>query len=207
MGLRELKAERTRRRIAEVATDLFLGQGFEETTMEQIAEQAEVGSTTLYRYFPSKDVLALEPLRMHLELGDVLRSRPIDEPLAESLGAILLELTNTNAAEADRFAAIRRVIDNTPGPRAKLWDFMAESRDGLAAAIAERTGGDKLALEVALTAMVVFATLEYASNRWSAGDQSGSNRAATEEVLAELSGVRIILPALPAKVATSARTR
>ncbi len=201
MGLRELKAERTRRRIAEVATDLFLGQGFDETTMEQIAEQAEVGSTTLYRYFPSKDVLALEPLRPHLEVGDVLRSRPTDEPLAESLGAILLDLTNTNADEADRSAAIRRVIDNAPGPRAKLWDFMTESRDGLAAAIAERTGGDPKAPDVALTAMVVFATLEYASGRWSAGDQSVSNREVTEQVLAELSGVGIVLPALPAKVA------
>ncbi|MGW6282592.1 TetR/AcrR family transcriptional regulator [Kribbella sp. NPDC055071] len=197
MGLRELKAERTRRRIVEVATDLFVGKGFDETTMEQIAEQAEVGSTTLYRYFPSKDVIALEPMRGFLELGDALRARPRDEPLDEALGAIMLELTLLQGDDADRLAAVRRVIDNAPGPRAKLWDLIAQGRADLSAAIAERMDREAGAKDADLTALVVLITLEYAWDRWLAGGRKASREKAVEEVLAEVSRVRIVLPIPP----------
>ena len=57
MGLREVKAARTREHIVDVAIELFIAQGYDQTTMEQIAEKAEVAPSTLYRYFTSKDLL------------------------------------------------------------------------------------------------------------------------------------------------------
>ena len=84
------KAARTRQTMAAVALELFLRNGFDETTMEQIAERAEVGTTTLYRYFPTKDQLLLDPLVEAIDPAPYLRARPTDERLEISLGEALL---------------------------------------------------------------------------------------------------------------------
>src|SRR6188768_4112648 len=59
VGLRETKMERTRRFIAESAFDLFVAQGYDDTTIEQIAAAAEVGTRTLYRYYSTKEALVV----------------------------------------------------------------------------------------------------------------------------------------------------
>jgi AcrR family transcriptional regulator len=197
MGLREVKAERTRKRIVDVAIELFLSQGFDETTMEQIAEHAEVGSTTLYRYFPSKDLLALDPLNTGLELGNALRRRPLSEPLAESLGAVVIDTLGVDIGEFDRFAALRRIVDSAPGPRAKLWDLLAQALDNLTGALAERMGRDESSLEVAFTSRIVFTVWELAWERWWATDHSLSREAMADELLTEINRMQLTLPISP----------
>ncbi|MCD4700401.1 MAG: TetR/AcrR family transcriptional regulator [Candidatus Aegiribacteria sp.] len=59
MGLREIKKERARRAILEAARDMFFNRGFDETTIEEIAEEAEVAVGTVYNYFDSKSTLIL----------------------------------------------------------------------------------------------------------------------------------------------------
>jgi AcrR family transcriptional regulator len=57
---RERKKARTRRELAAIADRLFMRQGFDETTLEQIAQEANVSVRTVSRYFESKTRLALE---------------------------------------------------------------------------------------------------------------------------------------------------
>ncbi len=59
LGLRERKKARTRAAIQEHALKLFGRQGYDATTMEQIADAAEISESTLYRYFPTKEDLVL----------------------------------------------------------------------------------------------------------------------------------------------------
>lgn len=59
MGRRERKKLETRRRIFRVAFDLFATKGFEETTVEEIAEAADVAKGTVFNYFPNKRALLL----------------------------------------------------------------------------------------------------------------------------------------------------
>lgn len=54
LSRRERKKQEIRRRIFQAAFNLFLEQGFEETTVEQIAERADVGKGTVFNYFPRK---------------------------------------------------------------------------------------------------------------------------------------------------------
>jgi hypothetical protein len=73
-GLRERKRARTRQAIAAAALDLFDRQGFAQTTIQQVAEAADVSARTVSGYFPRKEDLAfpgeeeaLEALAVELE--------------------------------------------------------------------------------------------------------------------------------------------
>jgi AcrR family transcriptional regulator len=59
IGLRERKKRSAMRRIQEVALDLFDERGFENVTIEQIAEAAEVSPSSVYRYFGTKEQVVL----------------------------------------------------------------------------------------------------------------------------------------------------
>ncbi|MCK4581508.1 MAG: TetR/AcrR family transcriptional regulator [Dehalococcoidia bacterium] len=76
--LREKQREKRGREILDAATELISARGYEETSMENIAGQAEVGVATLYNYFGSK-----------LELLHALFDRYIDEQLEE--GRVVIE--------------------------------------------------------------------------------------------------------------------
>ncbi|EHQ89642.1 TetR/AcrR family transcriptional regulator [Desulfosporosinus youngiae] len=66
-GLSEGRAERkkkeTRQKIIKAALDLIQRQGFDKTTMEQIAEEADVARKTLYNHFPVKEAIVDEYVR------------------------------------------------------------------------------------------------------------------------------------------------
>ncbi|MEU0075081.1 TetR/AcrR family transcriptional regulator [Streptomyces sp. NPDC006332] len=59
-GLRETKKQETRQLISDHATRLFLAQGFEQTTIAEIAAAARVAKKTVTNYFPRKEDLALD---------------------------------------------------------------------------------------------------------------------------------------------------
>jgi AcrR family transcriptional regulator len=73
-SLRERKKARTAQKLEEAALRLFLAQGFDGTTLEEVAEAADIHKQTLLRYFPTKEDLAFA------------RRRRIYEGFAESLG-------------------------------------------------------------------------------------------------------------------------
>jgi AcrR family transcriptional regulator len=58
-GLRERKKAKTKAAIQRHAVRLFTEQGFAATTVEQIAEAAEVSPSTVFRYFPTKEELVM----------------------------------------------------------------------------------------------------------------------------------------------------
>ncbi len=62
-GLRELQKEKRRQAIADAAIALFQSQGFEATTVEQIAREAGVSAPTVFKYFNSKQEILLEMIR------------------------------------------------------------------------------------------------------------------------------------------------
>ena len=57
---RERKKAATRRRLAEAALNLFLERGFDQVTVAEIAEAADVAVSTLFAHFPSKEALVFD---------------------------------------------------------------------------------------------------------------------------------------------------
>lgn len=138
MGLRERNAAQTRELILSRALQLFLDQGYEATTMEEIAERSDVGTSTLYRYFSTKDQLVVEPLAIRGQLAAELRARPPEESLDLSLGHALRAFITTSRPEPSRLKQILAVLDKAAGPRARLQEEFAHERELLQAAIGER---------------------------------------------------------------------
>jgi AcrR family transcriptional regulator len=200
MGLREIKAARARQRMIDVAVELFLEQGYDDTTMEQIAERAEVGTTTLYRYFPTKDLLLLDRVVRGMDLGERLRERPPGEPVGEALTAVLREAAADFDAPDLRIPEIRQLVDVAPVPRARLWDFQLSARTQLEAALATRMGRPASDLSVRLTAAFALEVLVISDDLRRSRGYAPSASDSLEEVLAGLAGTEMVLPAVPSAV-------
>ncbi|MCP4138504.1 MAG: TetR/AcrR family transcriptional regulator [bacterium] len=68
MGLREKKEAQTRERVLKIAMEKFCVNSIEGTKMKDIAEEAEIGERTLYRYFATKEELAMELYLANLKI-------------------------------------------------------------------------------------------------------------------------------------------
>jgi AcrR family transcriptional regulator len=76
-GLRERKKQKTRETIIKVALELFAERGYEQTTIADIADAAEVSPRTIFAYFPSKeDILFCNLPDAQERLAEALRERP-----------------------------------------------------------------------------------------------------------------------------------
>jgi AcrR family transcriptional regulator len=140
LSLRERKKLATHLAIQREALRLFKEQGYEATTVEQIAEAAEISHTTFFRYFPTKqDVVlhdALDPLAMATLEAQPAALAPI-EALRRALREIYASLSAEElAAERERQALIRA----TPELWASMLTGVTGALDLLCASFARRTG-------------------------------------------------------------------
>ncbi len=130
LGLRERKKQRTRATLIDAALDLCLRQGYEHTTVDQIAAQAEVSARTFSRYFATKeavfltliedlaDEIAVEIARLPRHLGPVeaLRAAHV-EVLTRVDGETVGRLTK------DRIVLMLRIINGSDVLRQGAFEF------------------------------------------------------------------------------------
>ncbi len=194
MGLRETKAARTRAQIIDVAVRLFAERGYEKTTMEEIAERAEVGSSTLYRYFPSKDLIVLDPFTNVGALARALRERPETEPIEIALAHAIHEALDTIVISEPHLDAFRAIIDQSPAPRARLWDLIAQNRDLLEQAVADRLGRDTTDMFVIMTTRSALLIIELAADTWRGGDHRHSISEVADAIIDRVAAAGLVLP-------------
>lgn len=156
LGLRERKKLRTRQAIRESAFRLIEEQGYHNTTVEQIAEGAEVSPSTVFRYFATKEEVVL--LADALLLDQALRERPVTEPPMVSLREAILGSMRRLSEELSEEIVLRRLrlIGEVPALRAQMHEGMDQNVERLCKVLSERTGRpeDDLELRVVVGAMV-----------------------------------------------------
>ncbi|HYI52544.1 MAG TPA: helix-turn-helix domain-containing protein [Microlunatus sp.] len=163
VGLRERKAQQARTAIFEAMLTLSEEQGYDATTVEQVAERAEVGTSTVYRYFATKDAILLAPVADGVSaLADALTSRPPDEDLRRSLTSALEAVLSRSPEDRRQTHRLRAQLDVSAGPRARLWDLWHQQRRILETAIAARLGPDADPVWVSAAAQVTTTVLQMA---------------------------------------------
>lgn len=137
MGLRESKKQETRRLISDCATRLFIEQGFEQTTIAEIATAARVAKKTVTNYFPRKEDLALDHYEVFTQglARSVTERLPGEEPLTalkRTFRAALLEHDPVVGFTGPAFA---RMVADSPTLTARLRELHDEREEALAAAL------------------------------------------------------------------------
>jgi AcrR family transcriptional regulator len=139
LGLRERKKAKTRTAVQQQALRLFREQGYAATTVEQIAEAAEVSESTLFRYFPTKEDLVLwdefDPLLIEAFRAQPPQLSPV-QALRASFRAVFDKLTAEQWAEQHQRLDLILVV---PDLRAAMLDQFAQTIRQVAELVAERT--------------------------------------------------------------------
>lgn len=139
--LREISRQATRRRISEIAEALFLTNGYDATTVEDIAREAGISERTFFRYFTSKaEVFFIQIDTDTRALLEAIDSRPIDEApwvsLQQALTSALATL-DPRAAET-RSRLLHEIAQTAPQVQAQYLTRVHAAQRELSEALAQR---------------------------------------------------------------------
>ncbi|MCX5423293.1 TetR/AcrR family transcriptional regulator [Streptomyces sp. NBC_00078] len=165
-GLRERKKIKTREAIRAAAYGLIKEQGYDATTVERIAERAEVSPSTVFRYFPAKEDIVLTDEHDPL-MAEELRARPAGEPWMDSVRHVMHLAIDANDREDPEVTRMRaHLAVQIPAVRSRMVESMSSTGRMLRQAIGERHGLDPDGIEVRVYAMSFIAGLMEASMYW-----------------------------------------
>ncbi|MGW7067379.1 TetR/AcrR family transcriptional regulator [Streptomyces sp. NPDC054855] len=194
--MRERKKQRTRDALLRAALELFTTKGFEETTVDEIAEAVDVSQRTFFRYFTNKQETAFAVQEMvERRFVETLRERPADEtPFVALRGAVLgawdaMGRSIEEVVPVELHMRTYQMIESTPSLLAAHLRRSIEMEEEIACVIAEREGLD---LETDPRPRVVVAAfsgvMRVTGRLWGAGEDSSveSIRAITETYLDHL---------------------
>ena len=143
IGRRERKKAATRKNISDVATTLFLERGFDNVSIREVADAADVSPTTVFAHFSQKEALVFdEDDEQRDRLVAAVRNRPAGVTINRALHDFYAEEIDVNFEEHGDQVARRfmNFLNETPALRdyaSKMW---LRHEDALAAAIADELG-------------------------------------------------------------------
>ena len=166
-GLRERKKQTTRELLESVALRLFEDQGYEGTTVEQIAQVAEVSPRTFTRYFGFKEEVLFgyeeeETERLLQAVRERLRPR-LD---LASLTEALVEFAEYIEEHRDSVVARGRIIASSRTLRMRGFEVLVSWRDGLAFELAREARSRIGHLRVQTLAATLIAVLDTSMETW-----------------------------------------
>ena len=143
LGLRERKKQQVRQVIADTAEALFAERGFEQVTIAEIAQAADVSKKTVFNYFPAKEDLYFDQDQaMEAGLIRAVRERRPGESVlgachrfyAEGLGRM------PDQGASGPLAAHARILAGSPALQARQREIFHRQEQSLAREIAAATG-------------------------------------------------------------------
>jgi AcrR family transcriptional regulator len=165
-GLRERKKARTRASLREHALRLFREQGYQATTVEQIAAAAEVSPSTFFRYFPTKEDLVLQDDMDTRMLAALERQPPGLGAVAAMRAATREVISSYSGAELDIVRETTELTMTVPEIRARAMDEFARAISVMAEAVAKRAGRSPDDLAVRTVAGAIFGVIMSITMPW-----------------------------------------
>ena len=175
LGRRERKKRETRAAIHRAALTLFVAKGYSATRVSDIAEAADVSEATFFRYFSSKEEVALVALMSRIDaVLDALAARPEGElPLEACLG-VMDTPDGLGLVPGQEEILTIQLLMQSPSLTGHFFWKVTQITDRLAAEFARRLGVADSSIEAQLLATAVIAVLNAVLRAWIA-DPSGSN--------------------------------
>ncbi len=168
-GLRERKRRETLQRIAETGLKLFLANGYDATTLDDIAEAAGISRRTFFYYFKSKEniLLASQSGVSDAIRAAVLTESPDQAPL-DAVRNALLKLASRQ--QPDDAIVVDRLLRSTETLRASKQAKYVQQEEALFEALCEVWPQPKRRNALRLVAMVSIGALRLALEAWSQDD-------------------------------------
>ena len=194
-GLRERKKARTRASIREHALRLFREQGYHATTVEKIAEAAEISPSTFFRYFPTKEDLVLQD-DMDTRMIEALKRQPAGlSPLAAVRAAIREMFASYSGADLDVIRQTTQLTMTVPEVRARALDELARTIGVISEAVASRAGRPADDLNVRIMAGAIVGVIMAITIPW---DHEWSDRQTMEDTFQHIEqGLALLEAGLP----------
>jgi TetR/AcrR family transcriptional regulator, regulator of mycofactocin system len=149
----------TRHQITDVALELFAGRGFDEVSVDDVAEAAGIARRTLFRYYPSKNAIPWGDFDAHLQhLRELLAAVDPVVPIEWALRGALLSFNTFDASEILRHRLRMQVILRSAELQAYSLTMYAGWRSVIAEFVATRCGskpGDLVPQTVAWSMLAV----------------------------------------------------
>jgi len=137
--------ERTRRAVrgelAQLAMDLFVENGYDETTIDDLAAAAGMSKRTFFRYFASKEELVMGKYEVLGEqLAEDLAARPADEPIWVSLRQVFGQIADHVESEGTAAVAMEKMVRDHPTLNASYLERVSRMQELLHDEARTRTG-------------------------------------------------------------------
>ncbi|HTY27162.1 MAG TPA: TetR family transcriptional regulator [Mycobacterium sp.] len=147
-GLRERKKERTRATLIDVAARLCVERGYDNTTVEQIAAEADVSPRTFNRYFPNKEAVVVAVVADVADgVAAALARQPLDITEHEALARASVETfrggpgARPDPVAFDRMKLMLRILGTAPAIGLSAFSYRPEGpQHAVFAAMARRMG-------------------------------------------------------------------
>jgi AcrR family transcriptional regulator len=159
---RERKKQQTRDALIRAALELFEAKGYEHTTVREITDAVDVSERTFFRYFASKEDLALSFVRDGAgALVAALAARPLaEDPLTALRRAFRASLDAiTGDRDKPSYLSVLELIESTPTLLAAHLRYFHDHDEALVAVLAAREGVDPDADPRPRLIIALFATL------------------------------------------------
>jgi AcrR family transcriptional regulator len=158
-GLRDRKKEATRQAISNVATRLFVERGFDNVSVSDIAEDANVARKTVFNYFPRKEDLVFD---REEEVRTLVREALADQspvPAFQALMRTLVETQHPLFRISERPVRFWRMVAESPALTARARELQVTLADDLAAMLSDGVGRPHTDPDARLAATMLMATL------------------------------------------------
>jgi len=167
---RERKKRQTREALVRAALELFDAKGYEHTHVREITDAVDVSERTFFRYFASKEDLALSFARDWTDtMLKSLEARPASEDPLTAMRAAFRESVLAQAPDGDggdtSYLLVANLIDSTPSLLAQHLRYMHDRDDEIVAVLAAREGVDPVTDLRPRVLAAVFGSLIFLANR------------------------------------------